>query len=312
MTLYVVFMPPQEILGHRGDQGARQEVGGQHGKNDRFGEWDEQVARHAGEKEHGNEDNADGERGDKGRRGDLLRAVEDGVFDLLTHVNVPVHVFDFHRCVIDENSNGQRQATQGHDVDGFAQGAENEDRSEDGEGNGDGDDDRASPTPQEEKNHQAGEARGDHGLFHDAPNGAAHKDRLIAQKTDIQGRGQSQLDLGKHLLNPRDDIERRIGARFLDRQEGGALSIHADNVGLGGEPVAYIRNVTDVDGRRSDRFYRDAVQLGNGLRSAVYDIDVIFLQADFGCACGQDQVLRGDGVDDVQGGKSLRLQSGGV
>ena len=37
-------------------------------------------------------------------------AVEDGVFDLLAHVNVAVHVLDFHGGVIDENPDGQRQA----------------------------------------------------------------------------------------------------------------------------------------------------------------------------------------------------------
>ena len=43
--------------------------------------------------------------------------------------HVAVNVLDRHRGVIDQDADGERQAAQGHQVDGFAQRAENGDRS---------------------------------------------------------------------------------------------------------------------------------------------------------------------------------------
>ena len=61
------------------------------------------------QEEHGHEHDADAERGNERRHGDLLRAVENGLPHLLAHGQIALDVFDFHRGIIDQDADGQRQ-----------------------------------------------------------------------------------------------------------------------------------------------------------------------------------------------------------
>jgi hypothetical protein len=111
----------EQVLGHGGHDGAGEQVAGQHGEDDGFGERHEEVARDAAQEEHGHEDDADGERGDEGGNGDLGGAVEDGLLDLLAGLEIAVDVFDFDGGVVDQDADGEGQAAEGHDVDGLAE-----------------------------------------------------------------------------------------------------------------------------------------------------------------------------------------------
>ncbi len=77
--------------------------------------------RHAAQEEHGHKDDADGERGDQGRDGDLRRAVEDGLLQFLARFQIAVDVLDGDGGVVHQDADGQRQAAQRHDVDGLVQ-----------------------------------------------------------------------------------------------------------------------------------------------------------------------------------------------
>ena len=124
-----------------GTSGAREQVAGQHGEDHRLGHGHEQVARHAAEEEHGHEDDADGESGDQRGHGDLRGAVEDGLLELLARLEIAVDVFDGDGGVVDQDADGQRQAAQGHDVDGLVQRVEHDERAQNRERNRDRDDD---------------------------------------------------------------------------------------------------------------------------------------------------------------------------
>ena len=115
----VVFL--QEVLGHGRHDGARQDVRGEHGEEDGLGQRHEEILRHAAQKEHGHEDDADGEGGDQRGHGDLRGAVEDGLLDVLAHFEIAVDVLDLDGGVVDEDADGQRQSAEGHDVDGLAE-----------------------------------------------------------------------------------------------------------------------------------------------------------------------------------------------
>ncbi len=131
-------------------------------KRHRFGERNEQVARHAGKKKHRHEHDADRKRGNQRGHGDLRSAVQNGLDDFLALVDVAVDVFDFDRGVVHQNADGERQAAESHDVDRFAECAQHDDRSQDRKRDRDRDDQRAAPAAQEHQDHQAGEAGGDH------------------------------------------------------------------------------------------------------------------------------------------------------
>jgi len=166
----------QQVLGHGGHDSTREQVAGQHGENDRFCERHEEVAGHAAEQEHGHEDNADGEGGNKGRGGDLGCAVENGLLDFLAGFEIAIDVLDLHRCIVNQDADGERQASEGHDVDGLFEDIEHDERAENGERNGDRDDDGGAEAAEEDQDHDGGEAGGDERLTDYAVDGRAHKD----------------------------------------------------------------------------------------------------------------------------------------
>ena len=243
----------EQVLGHGGDQGAGEEVAGQHGEDHRLGHGDEEVPGHAAEEEHGHEDDADGQGGDQGRDGDLRGAVEDGLLQLLAGFEVAVDVLDGDGGVVDKNADGQRKAAQSHDVDGLVQHGEHAERTEDGERNGDRDDDGGAPTAQEDQDHDGSEAGGDDGLADHAVDGAADKDRLIGELPDFQLRGQLALDAFELFVHPVDDVQRGGRAGLHDGHHDGAAAVHAHDVGLRRIAVAHVGHVADVDDRAVDR-----------------------------------------------------------
>ena len=73
----------EQEVHHGRNEGSGEEVRGHHGEGDGHGERGEEILGGAGEKDDGDEDNADGEGGDEGGRGDLLGGVEDGADERL-------------------------------------------------------------------------------------------------------------------------------------------------------------------------------------------------------------------------------------
>ena len=95
-------------------------------------------------------------------------------------LEVTVDVLDGHRRVVDQNTDGERQAAQGHEVDGLAQRIEDDDGRDDRQRNRDRDDQRAAPATQEQQHHQGGQRSGDDRFGHDALDGGAHEYGLVA------------------------------------------------------------------------------------------------------------------------------------
>src|SRR6185437_7638918 len=124
----MVRVPFEQVLSERRNDRARQQIRGEHRKGDGLSQGDEKITRDSGEEEHRNEDNTDAEGGDEGGNRDLCGAVQDGLFYLLTHLEIPVDVFDFDRGVIDQNAHGEGETAERHDVDGFTERTESEQR----------------------------------------------------------------------------------------------------------------------------------------------------------------------------------------
>ena len=183
----------QQVFGHGGHHGAREQIAGEHGEDHGLGEGHEQIARYAAQQEHGHEDDADRERGNHGRRGDLRGAVKNGLLDLLALLEIAIDVFDFDGGVVDQNADGEREAAEGHDVDGLAEREERRDGAEDSERNGDRDDERGAPAAQEDQDHERGEAGGNDGFADNAHDGGAHKDRLVRERIDVQVAAEADL-----------------------------------------------------------------------------------------------------------------------
>ena len=59
-------------------------------------------------------------RRDESRNRDLLRAIENGLPHLLAHGQVALDVFDFHRRIVHQDADRERQTAERHDVDRLA------------------------------------------------------------------------------------------------------------------------------------------------------------------------------------------------
>ena len=126
----------------------------------------------------------------------------------LAFLQVPIGVLDLDRGIIHQDADSEGQAAQRHDVDGFAQKAQGDDRRQDGQRNGHRNDERAAPAAQEEQDHHARQARGDDRFADDAAHRGTDEDRLIGQGLNLQLRRQGRGDTRQHSPYALDHIER--------------------------------------------------------------------------------------------------------
>ena len=103
----------ERIHHQRGHERARKEIGGQHGEDHSLGERTEEKSGYALQEENGNENDADTERGDEGRHGNLLSAGENGIAQRHALRHQTVDVFDFYRGIIHQDADSQRQVPPG-------------------------------------------------------------------------------------------------------------------------------------------------------------------------------------------------------
>ncbi len=202
------------------------------------------------------------------------------MFDFLPQGDVSVDVFDFDGCVIHQDTDSERQSSQCHDVDRLPDRAQHDDGGEDRQRNRGRDDERASPAAEKDENHQARKAGSNTRFFHHTLNGAFHENGLVGERLNFQGRRHRLLDLRQERLNPGDDAKSRGIAIFLHGQESGALTVHADNVGLRRVAIAHPGDIADVSGGGPDSLDRDAIQLIDRLGSRIRNINFVFLGTD--------------------------------
>ena len=179
-------------------------------RGDGHGERREEILCGAGEEHDRDEDDADGEGGDEGGCGDLLRAIEDGANERFALGHVAMRVFDFDGGVVDEDADGERQAAEGHDVDRLSERGEDRERGRDRERDGGADDQGAAPAAEEEQDHEAGKQGRDGGLADDLTDRLADEDGLIEERGDAEVGGKTCLDAREGGLDLRDDVEREV------------------------------------------------------------------------------------------------------
>ncbi len=297
---------PHEIVGHGRNQRTRQDERADQRKDDGFGERPEQISRDAAELEHRHEHDAQAEQGHEGGHHDLLRAVQDRRLDLLALLQMIIDVLDRDRSVVDQDADRQRKAAERHDVDGLAENGQRGQREQNGKGNFSENDDRRAPAAEEHQNHHADQRRGQHGLANNAEHRGLDEDRLIAHRFQVEARGQTFLDPRQQRLDPVDDVERRRRSRLEDGHQHRARTVDPHHIGLRRRALMDVGNVMHVDDEVLDFLHRQLVDLvehgGTGVEGHV---PVEF--ADLLVAGRQNEVLRGDGVDDVLGRDAVRL-----
>ena len=116
-----------------------------------------------------------------------------------------MHVLDFHRSVVHQNSDRQSHAAERHYIDGLPEEAEHDEGSQDGKRYRQAHNQGAAPASQEQQDHQRRQGRRN-GCFADhAAHRRAHEQRLIEELRDLQIRRQSSGDPRQQSLDPVDD-----------------------------------------------------------------------------------------------------------
>ena len=126
-----------QIFHHHRHERAREDIRGEHGEDDRERERREEVFRRAIEENDRDEDDTDGERGNEGRHGDLLRAVEDRPLDRFSQREVAVNVLELDRGVIDKDADREGEAAKRHHVERVAEQTQKRQRRQDRQRNRD-------------------------------------------------------------------------------------------------------------------------------------------------------------------------------
>ena len=305
LRVVVVFFQPIER--QRRYQGSRQHVRGQHRKDHRFGQRREKVFGDAAEKEDRHKDDTDRQRRNQRRHGDLMRAFQDRVVDLLAFLQMRVDVFDGHGCIVDEDADRQRQTTERHDVDGFAQRRERDDRGENRQRNRYRDDQGGAPGAEKQQDHQARQRCGDDAFADHAGYCRTHEQRLVGDRLDLQVFRNGGANARQHVAQRVDDIEGGGIADFQDGHQHRTLPVHPHDIGLRRRAVVHVCHVADIGGDAVDGMDRRVVEIADLLRTAV-EPHAVFDIADFFGAGGQNQILRANGRHHIAGRQPVRQQ----
>ncbi len=109
---------------------------------------------------------------------------------------------------------------------------------------------------------------------------------------------QARQDLRHRRLHVVDHLQCGRLAVAQYGEQRAARAVGADDAGLHRVAVAHLRHVANVDRRAVDHLDRQVVQLVQHARAAV-ELDLVIDVADLGVAGGQNQVLVGQRVGDV-------------
>ncbi len=143
----------EQVGEHRHDR-QRANQRGEQRERDGEGERQEELAHEAADEAQWQE-HADGrDRRGRDRAGDLLRPVDRGRQTVLAHRPVAVDVLEDDDRVVDYPTHGDRQAAQGHDVQGDPSRLHDDEGGEDRERDADRGDDRRADAEQEQEDRQ--------------------------------------------------------------------------------------------------------------------------------------------------------------
>ena len=165
--------------------------------------------------ERRHEDGQDAEHREQARHGGAAAGLEDGARARDARQHVGVDVLDLDGGFVDQHADGERQAAEGHDVDGLAGGPEQNHGAEQGERNIQDHDQGAAPVAQEEQHHQAGERRAEQAFGDQAADGVGDVGRLVELQADVDVVGDDLLEIGDGGLHGVDDASVEASARLV-------------------------------------------------------------------------------------------------
>ena len=121
-------VPAHQKFHHGRYNGAGEKIRGEHGEDHRRSQWLKQIFGGTTQEEDRHKHDANAERRNKRWHRDLRRPIENRADHRFPHRQVAVDVFKLHRGIIDQNTHGERETAQRHDVQCLAERAKDDDR----------------------------------------------------------------------------------------------------------------------------------------------------------------------------------------
>ena len=185
---------------------AGQHIAREHGKDDGESERTEDVGRGSREQEDRQEHDADGNRRDELRKGDLASTVENSGAYVLPQRNLPFDVLDLDERVIHEDADGESKSAERHQIECRARQVKPDDRAEQGERNRRENDERGAPGTQKQEHH-GGDKTADKQNFVLHPfHGRTDEDRLVENRFDVHARRSGDANFREAGKDAIDDI----------------------------------------------------------------------------------------------------------
>ncbi len=156
-----------------------QKIRGDHRQDHGDGQRDEQEPRRPFQQHHREEDDADSQGRHCQRLDHFARAIHDRESQPLPQRLVAMDVLDGDGGIVHQQADGQRQPTQGHQVDALSRQQQTDQAGADGERNRQRHHHCAAPIAQEQQDHQRHQNGGDHCLTDHIGDGSAHEYRLV-------------------------------------------------------------------------------------------------------------------------------------
>ena len=221
-------------------------------------------------------------------------------------------VFDDHDGVVDDETDGGCETTEGHQVEALAGDIEEDEGDQYGDGYDEAGDERGTPVAQEDDDDDGGEDDADQDGVAHAGDAVADQLRLVVEGLEVDaGRkvGLEAHDLGGDLIGDLDGV---AGGLAGDVQQDGGLAVGANHGVDGLDSVLDVGNIGDFDGNAGGAVLDDdlsklfdAVDLGAD--EAEDELMVGFVEAG-----GVEQVGGVDGVDEIGDGDAGEQQFCGV
>ena len=275
-------------------QRAGEQIRGDHAEADGERQWQEERFGGAGHEEARHEDGENAEHGKRARADGFFGGVQHqpGKRTAAALFHVAMDVFDFDGGLIHQDADGEREAAQGHEIDGVTTDPQREHGGGDGEGDVQDDDEGAAQIPQEEEHHQAGERGTKDAFLDEIADGADDPGALIKLERDVDVLGAGRLEFGDVLLHQFDDAEGGGVAAFGDGHVHRAFAVHH------GDAVHHVAAVADF----ADVAHIDGSLVGDLDRhgSEILDVFDDGVGGDDGEAVGQREIAAG--ADGVGGG----------
>ena len=238
-------------------------------------------------------------------------AVDDGIAHGFAGGDLALDVFDFDEGVVHQDTDGEREAAEGHQVERGAGETEAKNRAEQRERNRGEDDQRRAPRPKKQQDDEGHERTHEDDLAQDVVDGRPDKDGLVKDGLDLDAGRRGRADGRQAGHDPVDDFERRRVPEFQGGDDDGVLAVEPGDVGAESLAVADVGDIAQQNDPAIDVAHRQVEKLGDGDGAGV-DADREITATGAEGTGRQRLVLRGEGAAHIRGGESVGVERIGI